>query len=277
MKKLLFSLLAFGCFSSCDCFLKVEENPVVEISPDDLPEEVIYVRESSIEVKPAFSWDMHTEGEVRYTEGTILGLSGEERFFLSGERFSSSINYACANSKVNGKEMCGTRLPDCDYSDFILNGSWDINGEVQTPSNFEWEFIDLAKTKKFILKFDQLPKPAKITEYDENLYSSQLNSIRIQKESELDSVFFQLVVIPKSNLDSENLRNFRMTNYRILPIDNQFEIHGEDLFHHNLNKPTDKDSVFINVVTVKRIVKEINGKLIGFTYYVNDPKPIVIK
>jgi hypothetical protein len=277
MKRLLFPFMVIGCISSCDSFKEMKAITAVDVSPDDLPEEIIFVRESDIEVQPAFSWDMHTEGDFKYTEGTVLGLSGEERFFLSGERFSSRISYACANSKVNGMEICGNRLHNCDYSNFNLNGAWDLDGKVHSPGYFEWEFIDLEKTKKTILKFDQLPKPAKIVGYDTNLYTDQMNTISIQKDSERDSVFFQLMVIPKSNLDSENLRSFTMTNYRVMAKDGKFEIHGYDLFFHNSNKPTDKDSVFINVVTVKRIVKEINDKLMGFTYYVNDPKPISIK
>lgn len=259
-------------FSGDDDILKP-----ISLSPEDLPEEVIYVRDSDVEVLPAFSWDMHTDGEFSYTEGSILGLLGENRFFLSGERFSTMIDFACANSKVNGIEMCRSFASDCDFSDFYLNGAWDLIGQAKTPNYFEWEFIDLKKTKKFVLKFDQLPKPARIVDYNVELSLSELNTIRFQKEVDSDSVFFQLVVIPKSNLKPENQRDFGTIAYRNLPVDNSFIIHGEDLFLFSQRKPTASDSVLINVVTVKRIVKEINDELIGFTYYVNDPKPVVLR
>lgn len=272
-------ILALFVFGSCDRTEEMEQQLPESFYPDleDLSEEIIYIRESDIEVQPAFSWDMHTEARFSYTEGALLGVDGEIRLFPDRERFSSTISYAAANIKVNGFAMCRNDGPYCEYEDYRLTGAWDINGKVRIPGFFEWEFIDLRKAKKFVLKFDELPKPALITEYDSVLNLEGNNVIRFQKDNEIDSVFLQLNVIPKSNFNPENLRNFGSINYALIPQGNAFEIRGEDLFHNAQAIPTDQDSLFVTVVTVKRIVKEVNETLFGFTYYTKDHRAAMLQ
>lgn len=276
MRLYLVLFVGLFAFSACDQDVSTESlNPgPFYPSMEDLSEEIIFVRESDIEVSPAYAWDMHTEGKLSYTEGAILGLLGEDRFFLNGERFYSSISYGCTNSKVNGLEMCNPGHIKCNYQEYFNNGAWAVSGAVQKPGNFEWEFIDLKKAKRFILKFDDLPVPTKITDYNTSLHIDKLNVVHFRKNDESDSIFFQLVVLPKSNLDPINPRRSSASSYPILPKGNRFEIEGKDLFPNAQSIPTEQDSVFINLVTVKRIIKEVNDTLFGFTYYVNDPKPV---
>lgn len=272
-------IAALFVFSACDDIADSENQTPEFFYPalEDLTEEIIFVRESDFQVKPAFAWDKHTDGNLTYTEGSLLGMHDENQLFLNGERFNSQISYACANSKINGLEMCNPGNTKCNYEEYYMTGAWNLTGRVKKPKYFEWEFIDLNKSKKFILKFDELPKPAKITSYETALHLNAINNIQFQKDNESDSVFFQLVKVPKSNFEAENQRNSSALSYPFLSKENHFEIHGKDLFPNNYSIPTNQDSVFINIVTVKRIIKEINGALIGFTYYVNDPKPVLLQ
>ncbi|WP_241349863.1 hypothetical protein [Belliella filtrata] len=262
-------------FSACDDVVPTENlNPEPYPAIENLSEEIIYVRESDFEVKREFAWDIHTEASLSYTEGSLFGLYGKNILSRSRSRFGSQISYACANSKINGFEMC---KPDyyCNYEEYFKTGAWDSYGEVKTPGYFEWEFVDLHLTKKFILKFDELPKPAKITSYESTLNLDGMNRIEFQKENPADSVFFQLVKIQKSNFELDNYTGTSTTSFAFLTDGNSFEFHGDDLFPYDRSAvPTEQDSVFINVVTVKRIIKEVNNTLFGFTYYVNDLKPI---
>ncbi|PRY89102.1 hypothetical protein [Mongoliibacter ruber] len=271
--------LGLFIFASCNHTDEEVTIPPNSFYPDleDLSEEIVYVRESDISVPPAFAWDMHTEARFSYTEGALLGMDGETRFFSGRERFRSTVNYAAANIKVNGVAMCRSDDQGCDYEDYRLSGAWNFVGEVRIPGYLEWEFIDLKKTKKFVLKFDELPKPAFITEYDPILRLEGSNLIRFQKNNESDSVFLQLNIIPKRNLNPDNLRNSISTSYPVMPQGNTFEIRGEDLFHNAQSIPTEKDSLFITVVTVKRIVKEVNETLFGFTYYTKDHRAVILQ
>ncbi|MBW3467881.1 hypothetical protein [Arthrospiribacter ruber] len=279
MRNCIVLILALFVFGSCDQTEELEQQLPESFYPalEDLSEEVIFVRESDIEVPPAFAWDMHTEAKFYYTEGALLGSDGETRLFTNRERFSSMVNHSGANFKVNGYAMCRNGETNCDYEEYRLTGAWNFKGKVRIPGYFEWEFIDLKKAKKFILKFDQLPKPALITDYDPVLKLEGNNVIRFQKDNEMDSVFLQLNVIPKSNLNPDNLRNFGSINYALLPQENAFEIKGEDLFHNQQAIPTEQDSLFITVVTVKRIVKEVNETLFGFTYYTRDHRAVMLQ
>ena len=280
MKSYIVLVATLLAFSACDNiansenFIPEPAYPAVE----ELPEEIIYIRESDFEVRRKFGWDIHTDASFSYTERAYSRLSGKNLLSQSKNRFESIISYACANSKVNGFEMCQSNYNECNYEEYFVTGAWDSYGEVKQPGYFEWEFIDLDRTKKFILKFDELPKPAKITAYETILNLNGMNRIQFQKENNADSVFFQLVKIRKSNFEDENFSGTSATSYALLSKDNAFEFHGEDLFPYQSSVvPTAQDSVFINVVTVKRIVKEVNDTLFGFTYYVNDLKPVVLK
>lgn len=278
MKKL-FSLLPLIFLLLCACYTYEDDKDLIidwrdyKIDISDIPTETIVITESDYQLKTVNGWDMHTEHRVYYTDNYIFDPEQNDKFVVGTDIFEAKVEGGVANSTVNGMPMCDHSTQNCDFTEYQPNGSWRKAAKRKATGEFELEFITLKATKMIKVQVKNLPGKTSIIDYDSLFSNDKDNRIVIKKNAETDSVLVELLLIPKEILNGKNTPSWGWTAVRFRP-----EVEGNTLFIKKgdlLKWPiSPKDTVFLNVATIKRTVNVIDNIDVGFNYQMNNVVPI---
>jgi len=276
--KRLFSLIPLVFLLLSACYTYQEEELIndwrdYKIDISNLPLEEIIITDSDYQLKTVNGWDMHTEHRVYYTDNYIFDPKQNDKFVIGTDVFEAEVGGGMANSTVNGMPMCDGPLQNCDFTEFQPNGSWRKAGERKSTGEFEWEFINTKATKKYKIHVKNLPGQTEVINYDSLFSNDKDNRITIKKNAETDSVLVELLLIPKEILNGRNSSSWGWTAVRFSPDveGNTLIIKKGDLLRWSISP---RDTVFLNVATIKRTVNVIDDVDVGINYQMNNVVPI---
>jgi hypothetical protein len=269
--------LSFNYFLLLSCLLACEERTLDTHGP--APEEPIVFKEvnadvSDIEVAREYSFDIHVNGTFDYQENYYYSFN--EGFDLTFPFYKASYeagSMPVISPRVHNSLMCRTN--ECDSSEMMGSGVWYRYGVKPAQPSFVWKFITTDTWNGYEVVMNELPNQVKIVGTIESLSTTSDNIIEFEYNG-TDSLLFGLLVIPKINLASVTDPAWISTQHHfpITSKDNRFVIPAESVEKVSLNST---DTAFINLISLKRVVKVIEGKKLAINYRRNHIYPTLIK
>ena len=230
--------------------------------------------------------DNRVDGEFLYQENYFV-TDDDYRLTLTGGYAMASYEaggYAIRDSRVNGQFMCVQSHNDCDSTKSKPNGRWSRVGRVSAARWLTWEHITIEKDRRYRLEMNDLPKPIRVLNLSTIFPTKDDYTITFTKASPKDSLLFELLFIPKTEFNrirTDPFVNHNLWRFRALTKGNQLLIPGkmiEQTFSRsNYQKSPNADTAFVNVATLRRVIKIVGDKKIGLTYQINDYHPVRIQ
>jgi hypothetical protein len=268
-----FSLLVIVPLLSCH---DAADN-VTESSPPDpssVPFTILNGDRSDIIVKPAFSWDIGVYGNFIFEENFFyrqdLGFNFQSDWYRG--HYEGMFIY---NSGINNQQMCPSFSVCGETDGFLGSPEWYKDVAATDEENLVWEFINAEKDGGFRVVMNVKPLQLNLLNPPSLLSTVDDNTLYFEKPSEADSVLFEILTIPKENLTRKDILGTIFTQHRFPTKANggEITISAENIRRVDLSSA---DTVFINLVSIKRVIKVVEGKNIGVTYRVNNLHPVII-
>lgn len=223
---------------------------------------------SDIRVKRDFMFDTHLDGNFYFTEN-----------FFYDDNLNFNYIDAVYEAKYEGWGIFECRVFDekmwtlfCDTTKFSGSGVWSKIGKMPARKELIFQFINSDFNQGYRIRLTQFPQIIEPVDPPRYLSSREENIVQFNRNPGNDSILFSLVVIPKENFNQRTHPVlFFQHNFPLVPENDRFIVPGENLLKLEITKA---DSVFLNIVAIKREFKLVDNKRIGITYYVNNPVPV---
>jgi hypothetical protein len=270
MKPLSLFILLLFILSACDERSRETNEPELK-KPVSFIE--VNANDSDIPLEWSYGFDIHVNGSFDYVEnyyytpyhGYNLTLP---YYYASYEAGSMPI----MNTRVQSSLMC--RSNECDSSQMDRSGVWYRYGLRQGKSALVWRFVSCDTENGYEIYMNEFPSEIKIVNSHQALSKLTDNIIEFEYNG-TDSLLSALLVIPKANL-SGTISTSLISSQHNFPVtgkENRFVIPGELIERASVNS---SDTAFINLISLKRVVKVIEGKKLAVTYRKNHIHPITI-
>ncbi|AWW31985.1 hypothetical protein DN752_18610 [Echinicola strongylocentroti] len=246
--------------------------------PRSLPLTYVNADTSDIMVPRMAHYDIHTDNEFEFIENAITIDKEWPYYHINDNRFSANYQgILIYNATLNGKNMSVFRKEKMNYNNYVNGNMWQLENSLDESSQLQWSFIPRDKSQRYIVQMNDLPQQVTIHKYPDTLSRSENTTISFSKANPSDSIYFALKILPKENFEvyGSTPTLYSESTYPTLAKNNQFTFSPADLYsdHSQLDKG---DSVFISIVTVKRVVKIIEGQKTAITYKNKNTKPVNI-
>lgn len=229
---------------------------------------------SDIELHPSFGFDIHVSGTFDYSENYYYSSNhGYDLTLPFYHALYEAGNFPIMNSKVHNSLMC--RLSGCDSSQVTRSGIWQRSGVRPVRPGLVWKFATTDTENGYEVTMNDFPNEVKMVGGSKNLSTSADNIIEFEYNG-TDSLLFGLLVIAKANLTKTTPPALISTQHHF-PVsarDNRFIIPAELVEKVSVNST---DTTFINLISVKRVVKVIEGKKVAINYRKNHIYPTTIQ
>lgn len=275
MKLSTFSSYFLACCTLLSSCKPKEDADSVKPAPTPISYSVIKADSSDIALQPAFGWDIQMDGKFDLEENCFFDPNAY--FSFNSHLYQAKYTgIPIIHSRVFNQTMCF--WSSCDTSDFTPASSWRNVGNMPATRKLSWDFINFSKEQSYRVELESPPAALQILSKPEVLSTTDDNILLFQKSSPKDSVLFNLVIIPKAHLKQKPPTGTIIFTQLIYPFKAQADrivIPGKQLINSYNGTPiTPADTVFINLVAIRRVVKLIEGKKIAITYRVNNLQPI---
>nr|WKN38346.1 hypothetical protein K4G66_06480 [Tunicatimonas sp. TK19036] len=174
-------------------------------------------------------------------------------------------------SKVFSERMCADGYKNCTTGNHLAT-LWRLNGQTPDTDTLQWEYVTAEQDQRYRFEMTNLPQAIQNVQIPRVLSADEDQVITYQKTSEKDSLWLELVIIPKSELSTPQANSF-VDHGRVFFV----PIHQEEgkirvpketltpLFERDF-APTADDTVFWNVASVRKVIKTVDGKNMQLTY-----------
>lgn len=228
--------------------------------------------ESDVEVAREYSFDIHVDGTFDYEENFYYSFN--EGFNLTFPFYKASYeagSMPVVNPRIHHSLMC--RSNKCDSSTMMMSGAWYRCDVKHTRPSFAWKFITTATRNGYELIMNELPGEIKMAGATESLSTTSDNVIEFEYNG-ADSILPGLLAIPKSNLNGipPGLIS-RQMHFPVTSKNNRFIVPGGMIEQASVNST---DTAFINLISIKRVFKIVEGKKIAINYRKNHLYPTLI-
>lgn len=278
IKTILGYSVLFMVFFSCESKNGSDEDLKDERIPDDLPKVYILADYTDILINKEWGGKDKTDGEFEFIENYVLNDISPPYFRSQSPFYKASyMGTGIHNPKINGSLMDYPYPFFTNGEHFLLSSSWNLEGKRSDEIEFKWEYISPDKKTRYCVEMNDIPHRLTIIDYPEKISSNKNIEVTFEKEVPLDSVYFSIVYVPKANFENYPKNRFLFGRYTFPNISegNKFIISNEDFFPYL--EISDTDSVFISLVSVKRVIKEIGNEKMGITYKRENMVPITIE
>jgi hypothetical protein len=267
---------SFSCILMLSCLMACDEK--TQQTDDPTPEEPIAFQEvnadvSDVEVARQYSFDIHVDGAFDYEENYYYTLDG--KFDLTFPFYKASYDAGSmpvTSPRIHSSLMCRTN--NCDTSGLMMSGAWYRYDVKPVRSSFVWKFITTDTKNGYKVTMNELPKEIKTVGTIGSLSTTSDNVIEFEYNG-TDSLLLALLAIPKDNLNGTTPPGpiSKQMHFSVKAKNNRFVIPGKMVDQASVH-PT--DTAFINLISMKRVFKVIEGKKVAINYRKNHLYPIVI-
>ncbi|PVY39067.1 hypothetical protein [Pontibacter virosus] len=287
MKKLYKSCLILAClsFSLYSCDTNKEKDEVLP-TQEEIDYIVINANTTDLPVKPGTIAEI--DGAFAYRENHYI-TSVPHRFTIDKKYFWAHYSgqdkkmpdLPLHGSKINGEAMCMNGLTGCD--DVRPSTLWNFYGPQAQDRKLKWEYLNRDKSKGYRVEMTNIPTPATVTELPDRILWEENIDFQFERNSAADSIIIALLFVPKDKID--NILPFPViggTRSWIFPAksnESSLTMKKEALqsMGQQSGFPTENDSVFVNVMTSRHVIKNIDNKKMLISYTINDIRPVVLE
>lgn len=269
MRRLFYSTIILATLYAC----KEDTNKVVE------PGKTVVYKQvdgdvSDVALHRAYAFDVQVEGTLDY----------DENFFHSSREYDLTLPFYKAsyeaggmpisNPEINKSAMCTDH--QCDSSQVRISGVFYRYGVKPRHPSFTWKFVTVDQGNGYEVTMNELPGSVVLPGDFKYLSTSTDNVLDFEYQG-ADSLLCRLLVIPKSNLQGRaplSGGGWTQINFRAIAEGNRFVLPAKSI-PNTINSSI--DTVFINVTSMKRVIKIIEGKRIAINYRKNHIHPVSIQ
>ncbi|WP_076423099.1 hypothetical protein [Pontibacter lucknowensis] len=182
-------------------------------------------------------------------------------------------------SKVNGEAMCMNGLTGCD--NLKPSTLWNFYGTQAQDRRLKWEYLNKDKSKGYRVEMTNVPTPATVVEAPVRILWGENINFQFERNSAADSVVIALLFVPKDKIDDilpfPVIGGTRSWIFAAKPNESSITMKKEVLqsMGQRSGFPTANDSVFVDVMTFRHVIKNIDNKKILISYTINDIRPVV--
>ena len=274
------SLLLYSCDSS-------KEEETVLPTQEEIDYIVIDANTTDKPIKFSMNWS-GVDGYFEYVENHYVTpapskFTLDKKYFWA--RYSSQIRnlsqLSLNGSKINGEAMCMNSPVSCD--ELRSSTFWSLIGVLPQDRKFKWEYLNTDKSRGYRVEMTDVPKAASWQGVPTRISLEEDIKFQFERNSEKDSIEVSLLFIPKTAINevhqSPIITNSRQWIMPVKPTQSFFSITKEELAKIKANNtpPAATDSVFLNLMTSRHVLKVIDNKEILITYTINDIRPVVLE
>lgn len=267
--------MGLGCQSDDDPTTLIPELPPVPFAT---------VNADTTDLLPLYALesDQRLYGELFFEAGYFVNTDRYE-FTLSPNFFMAHYDGdPIRQSKIDSDLMCASGYDDCG-ADHWPAAIWDMYGTLPDTDTLRWEYIRMEEDQGFRLEMTNLPQAMQSIQVPLVLTADADQVITYEKASDQDSLALELVVIPKTELTRQH--DLPSVNHtRIYFAKLQYEEGKVTVLHEELEHmkefgwfPTEEDTVFWNVASLRKVIKVVDGKNMQLAYQRNHLVPVDIE
>jgi hypothetical protein len=232
------------------------------------------------ELTNVFSIDTRVHAIFEFEENYPADKDGN--FMLPFKMYQSSTSgLGVFNMRVLNKAKCLAN--SCDASQYLSSGAWNKIDTFpeEKLEELTWEFLNSTKDQWFKIRMSEFPAQVKIKHYPMEFSAEKDNVITFENLNEKDSVYLSLLIIPQKNISGGSSKDvfFKHLIFQLRPVKGTFTLSGGAFFtpYGDEKIVSEADAVYLNVVRVKRVIKNVMGVKTAVQYKVNNYKPIKVK